>query len=1043
MGKLIMPKHTGERVYFQTPLKVYYDANDWVSMRDFADRLFDELVAIGKEHSRNSDNTHYTKCAQLPRYFGLVKRQSAANDADAKITPRGIKVYEALIADDMPSVHAALVEAMETMTFGRDNEGCGSDSDVEPLGVFFRCAYALDGLTGKEFGYVLGELHEHGKSIREVQAEVLSFRNRGVPPPVPAQSLASNLADCKTLKLFKELGFIVENVSGRMVVNPEVDVIYHDRLGRLRITNAPPLKKPFKKWLEANGYGVSIETYPRSIEAISMPLSDPMSKTTGSWEGMYEYLFAEKPSRETFTVTGRLDFDARYHKLSLVLDKDVVPPVMGIDPGRHQELIDYTLKSGNSIDKGRLYCAYNAYKEFLTWFDAHKFEYGLREVQEEHMINTILAAIRTKPFILLAGISGTGKSRIVRQLARGCCPEKKDGQPHPLRDEQKPGNYELIPVRPNWHDSTELMGYVTRITGTNTPKYVLTPFVKFLVKAWLHKDVPFFLCLDEMNLAPVEQYFAEYLSKIETRKLSGGDIVTDVLVEFPDEILDSALSEISREIPLVATTKQEGGDAKPETRKRDKDSLYKLWDEFLADWPISRLREMGLEEYTKAGSTATFTYALEAKLANLGSIWGGSAFKFGIFSRDPNGKLKDYNPNSKQIGTNEYAWYRKFGLTKDAAWNAVKEKIVSIAEAAANGDFAVVEKIDFPHVVKWKVAFLYQDRKNIKIVDIFKKEWVVLLTSGMPRNATFAERYLKLNEDRKDMDVFEWDDKILTKRRAELLGSDDDFDSDEEEESTPADTLSQSPVLEMIKRDKGIRIPPNLVVMGTVNMDETTCSFSRKVLDRAMSFELNDVEDMYAISENGDPDVAWGAFNCGGVNRAKQTYVTAENLYAETDATKKAANMAIGKKVLAYLKAINAVLDKTPFKVAYRTRNEMMLYCVERGGDLAKALDEVTGMKILSRIEGDENAVRVTNKLVDSAAVVPTPIPKDAAKNLIQLLKLVILKQLGVVDGTVANAAAVPSAQEYETLEGKYKICAAKLDEMNDRLLSGYTGFWR
>ena len=659
-------------------------------------------------------------------------------------------------------------------------------------------------------------------------------------------------------------------------------------------------------------------------------------------------------------------------------------------------------------------------------------------------IEPYLAAIRTKPFILLAGISGTGKSRIVRQLARGCCPEKDGGaNDHPLRDEQKPGNFELIPVRPNWHDSTELMGYVTRITETGKPKYVLTPFVRFLVKAWLHKDVPFFLCLDEMNLAPVEQYFAEYLSKIESRKLSGGDIVTDVMVEFPDEILDSVLSEISREIPLASPVKVTGGDEKPEAKKRDKDSLYKLWDEFLSDWPISRLREIGLEEYTKAGSVDTFTYALEVKLANLGSIWGGSAFKFGIFSRDPNGKLKDYDPDSKQTGTSEYAWYRKFGLTKDAAWSTVKEKIVSIAEAAASGNFAAVDKVDFPHVVKWKIAFLYQDRKNLKIVDIYKREWILLLTAGMPQNASFAERYLKLNEERRSMDVFEWDDNILTKHRAELLASDGDFDSDEEEGSTPAGAWIQSPVLEMIKRDKGIRIPPNLVVMGTVNMDETTCSFSRKVLDRAMSFELNDVEDMYTISSEDDPKVAWGAFNNGVVNRAKQTYVTAENLYAEPDAAKKAANMAVGGKVLEYLKAVNAVLDKTPFKVAYRTRNEMMLYCVERGGDLAKALDEVTSMKVLSRIEGDENAVRVTNKLVESAAVVPTSLPNDAPKNLIQLLKRVILKQLGVVDGTIANAAAVPSSQEYDALEGKYKICAAKLDEMDDRLRSGYTGFWR
>lgn len=611
----------------------------------------------------------------------------------------------------------------------------------------------------------------------------------------------------------------------------------------------------------------------------------------------------------------------------------------------------------------------------------------------------ILAAIRAKPFILLAGMSGTGKTRIVRQLARGCCPRYRLGttDDHPLYNELKPGNFELISVRPNWHDSTELMGYVTRITETKKPKYVLTTFVKFLVKAWLHKDVPFFLCLDEMNLAPVEQYFSEYLSKIETRKLFGGEIMTDVLVEFPDEILDSVLSEISREIPLVVTAKVTGGDEKPEVKKRDKDSLHKMWDEFLADWPISRLREIGLEEYTKAGSTDTFTYALEAKFADLGSIWGGSAFKFGIFSRDPNGKLKDYNPNSKQIGTSEYAWYRKFGLTTDAAWNTVKEKIVSIAEAAARGDFAAVDKIDFPHVVKWKIAFLYQDRKNIKIVDIYKREWILLLTSGMPQNASFAERYLKLNEDRMSMDVFEWDDNILTKRRAELLASDGDFDSDEEEVSTPADAWVQSPILEMIKRDKGIRIPSNLVVMGTVNMDETTCSFPRKVLDRAMTFELNDFDVDSGLESN--PDTPLGSIKA---ENAKGSFTHGWQVYAaaKTDCD----------RIKPYLVAVNDVLNGTPFKFAYRTRDEVLAYCVERmkdGTALPVALDEATGMKILSRIEGDE-----------------------------QIVKRAWLEKLqsAIADGLKALCAEG---------EESPKKCAEKLTEMLKRLIdTGFTSFW-
>ena len=92
---------------------------------------------------------------------------------------------------------------------------------------------------------------------------------------------------------------------------------------------------------------------------------------------------------------------------------------------------------------------------------------------------------------------------------------------------QKPYNYEIIQVRPNWHDSTELLGYETRISGDI--EYKTTDFLRFLAKAWYFEDVPFFLCLDEMNLAPVEQYFAEYLSVLETRKLRNGRIVSDPL----------------------------------------------------------------------------------------------------------------------------------------------------------------------------------------------------------------------------------------------------------------------------------------------------------------------------------------------------------------------------------------------------------------------------------------------------------------------------------------------------------------------------------
>ena len=133
-----------------------------------------------------------------------------------------------------------------------------------------------------------------------------------------------------------------------------------------------------------------------------------------------------------------------------------------------------------------------------------------------------LSALHTKPFLLLAGISGTGKSQKVQELAFMTCPEGE------LRNEggTTPGNYCLIEVKPNWHDSTELLGYYSALSG----KYELKDFIRFIYKAIQNKDVPFFLCLDEMNLAPVEQYFAEYLSVLETRKKNGNEIQTQYLL---------------------------------------------------------------------------------------------------------------------------------------------------------------------------------------------------------------------------------------------------------------------------------------------------------------------------------------------------------------------------------------------------------------------------------------------------------------------------------------------------------------------------------
>ena len=404
--------------------------------------------------------------------------------------------------------------------------------------------------------------------------------------------------------------------------------------------------------------------------------------------------------------------------------------------------------------------------------DRNKYVFTLYSCKKDkvHIVNSnyrpYITAIKSKPFLLLAGISGTGKSRIVRELARACWEEGSEEY-----KAQKPKNFEMIQVKPNWHDSSELIGYVSRIDGE---KFVVGPFLKFIAKAIQNPDVPYFLCLDEMNLAPVEQYFAEYLSVIESRKWDNGEIVTD---------------------PII-----------------------------------------------------------------------------------------DYEPT-----------------------DAYKSLIDQL---------------------------FYDD------------------------------------ETRK---------KYLTKENGERL-----------------------------------RIPQNLIVVGTVNMDETTFSFSRKVLDRAMTIEMNEVD------LEGGLDKKYESIGKLGAAELIGNAVEGVDVYAD--------NKGVCDRVINYLKAINGELEGTPFKVAYRTRNEFLLYVVnnlpynkdENGEDIAqevvmaRALDEITSMKILSRIEGD------TEKIGD----------------LLDRLKEVIKKQLN----EVSSGKEYSGTKDEEGTE--YSVSLAKLKEMKLRLKSGYTSFW-
>ena len=150
-------------------------------------------------------------------------------------------------------------------------------------------------------------------------------------------------------------------------------------------------------------------------------------------------------------------------------------------------------------------------------------------------------------------------------------------------------------------------------------------------------------------------------------------------------------------------------------QKMENKELYQLRDEFLSTWPLERVKEMTIEEYTNLNKKDSFCYWLEAITQDLGSIWGGSAFKFGIYKRKDT--KREFEENALSDG--EYAWLAKYGKTKDEAFDKVKSIIVDIIEKSKARDFKAIEPIDLGNATKWKIAHLYSDNH---ILNVFSKE---------------------------------------------------------------------------------------------------------------------------------------------------------------------------------------------------------------------------------------------------------------------------------------------------------------------------------
>jgi len=216
----------------------------------------------------------------------------------------------------------------------------------------------------------------------------------------------------------------------------------------------------------------------------------------------------------------------------------------------------------------------------------------------------------------------------------------------------------------------------------------------------------------------------------------------------------------------------------------------------------------------------------------------------------------------------------------------------------------------------------------------------------------------------------------------------------------------------------GISLPPNLIVAGTVNMDETTHGFSRKVIDRAITLDFGEFfpNDYAAYFEPKSRPVSftWSAL----------THGSKDTLTGTSDAD--------GARTVAFLESVNAVLKRTPFELAYRALNELLLQiaCLQPSNerDLQAVWDDFLMTKVLPRIDGDEDKLRIVSS--------------DDEGTLLDQLEAVLSNSLDLIwDGKRKDYFLVTSDGGKGTETGCRS--KAKLTWMKKRLeVNTFTSYW-
>ena len=257
----------------------------------------------------------------------------------------------------------------------------------------------------------------------------------------------------------------------------------------------------------------------------------------------------------------------------------------------------------------------------------------------------------------------------------------------------------------------------------------------------------------------------------------------------------------------------------------------KLRDDFQQRWPFQAVENMTLEQYTGVKSKDTFTFWLESKTENLISIWGGSAYKFGIFKRAQNDVEKELK--SGQTGDTEYGWYEKYGETRNQAFQKIKNLILQIIKYAQNKGFESIDDIDLGNAIKWKIAFLYApDKTLLHIVSKEAFKYLAQKNNIKSKNISQIQKELLKNKP-SYMDFYEYSSLLWNQYAKENKSTHDILNNSDNEG------------YKMTDNDKKLTYPLNQILYGPPGTGKTY-SVVRKALE---IIEGNASNDRYKFKE--------------------------------------------------------------------------------------------------------------------------------------------------------------------------------------------------